>query len=74
MVPSTMLMLLGVVLGSLLTDLEIFFVCTMFIGFAYGSLFALSPPILTERFGQKHFGTNWYAFFHFSLAFKIKIK
>lgn len=32
---------------------------TLLIGFNFGGMFACAPVITAERFGHKHFGTNW---------------
>ena len=56
---STILMMTGMLLICFIDDLEILWICTVVIGFAYGSLFSVTPTVISERFGLPHYGVNW---------------
>ncbi|MBQ9069366.1 MAG: OFA family MFS transporter [Eggerthellaceae bacterium] len=40
-----------------------FIVAIVMVGFAYGSIMAIMPSIVSDVFGTKHFGMNWGIFF-----------
>lgn len=55
------LMDVGMVVALLVTDIEWLWICTVLVGLAYGSIFSISPTLVSERFGTPNFGINWCA-------------
>jgi len=55
----TILMLVGMLSICFVTNIDLLWVCTVLIGFAYGSIFSVTPTVMSERFGVGHYGVNW---------------
>ncbi|KAG9291977.1 hypothetical protein G9A89_004915 [Geosiphon pyriformis] len=66
---ASMIMCVGQLIGGFfVTRLEALWISTMLVGLGYGVTFGITPPICSEWFGSRRFGSNW-GFLTYSFAF-----
>ncbi|KAJ3296728.1 hypothetical protein HK104_001289 [Borealophlyctis nickersoniae] len=59
LIGAASLFLISQLIATRVASIALLHVCTVLVGFAYGSLFSSAPVIVGNWFGIKKFGTHW---------------